>query len=271
MTSYKEVTIAPPMWTKTQNRLLVLALFASGATLYSYGQSPEERPKGLADFNNIQNQRTNRRPSEPPKPAALIPPTGPTQVPATPDPTPVAAVPATSPMPMNQAQSPAQPATVSYSGTQLAIVASNSSLNQILRDISKQAGVKITGGVADERVYGKYGPGALTEILGELLDGTGSNMLFVAGDHTGGELVLTPRNGGPTPPNPNAARFDRAEEERPAPPADLPAQQASPEPPPPENQPNSNSAPSSAGSDSSQGSSDSTNGGAKTPSRSSIS
>lgn len=110
-------------------------------------------------------------------------------------------------------QPPQHPARVTYANGQLFVSANNSSLNQILRDIARETGMKITGGVTDERVFGQYGPASPSKILGELLDGTGSNMLLLqATTATPAELILTPRQGGPTPPNPNAV------EEEPLPP-----------------------------------------------------
>jgi hypothetical protein len=130
------------------------------------------------------------------------------------------------PVPLTPAQQPAKRAQVTFANGILSISAENSSLNQILRQIASDTGMKITGGVSDERVFGQYGPAAPAQILSELLDGTGSNMILVQGDNdTLAELILTPRQGGPTPPNPNAAAFaDRREAEdapeatRPAPP-----------------------------------------------------
>jgi hypothetical protein len=59
-----------------------------------------------------------------------------------------------------------------------------------------------------------------------LLDGTGSNMLLVARDGTPpAELILTPRQGGPTPPNPSAQTFDDR--------SDTDQAQPAPEQPPP--------------------------------------
>lgn len=107
-----------------------------------------------------------------------------------------------------QAQTP-QPAQVTYAGGQLFVSANNSSLNQILHKIGHETGMKITGGVTDERVFGQYGPASPAKVLGQLLDGTGSNMLFLhATTAAPAELVLTPRHGGPTPPNPEAYRED---------------------------------------------------------------
>jgi len=142
---------------------------------------------------------------------------------------------------------PAQPtahrAEVTYSGGQLTITADDSSLNQILRDISRLTGMKITGGVEDQHVFGKYGPGAPSGILASLLAGTGSNMLLREGPtHTPVELILTPRNGGPTPPNPNAPGFNDESpsssdqsSRQPTPPS--PQAEAPPQPSAPQRQP----------------------------------
>jgi hypothetical protein len=128
-------------------------------------------------------------------------------------------------LPLLPSQKPPQRAQVTYANDTLTVSADNSSLNQILRQISSAAGVKITGGVTDERVFGHYGPAPLAQILAALLDGTGSNMLLTPTDGVGpAELVLTPRQGGPTPPNPNAAAFDeRPEPQEPAPEPEQPA------------------------------------------------
>jgi hypothetical protein len=83
--------------------------------------------------------------------------------------------------------------------------------------------MKVTGGVADERVYGQYGPSTPSVVLAALLDGTGSNMLLVDNAKGPTELILTPRLGGPTPPSPKAATQEPEEEPAPAP---APAQPA---------------------------------------------
>lgn len=121
-------------------------------------------------------------------------------------------------------------AQVVYAGGQLGITADNSSLNQILREISRQTGMKITGGVKDERVFGKYGPGPAEEILASLLDGTGSNMLLrETAAKAPTELILTVRLGGPTPPNPNAPGLDDDQPAR----EDEEPREAAPPPAPP--------------------------------------
>jgi hypothetical protein len=111
------------------------------------------------------------------------------------------------PSPLPPAQTPASRAKITYLDHHLTVIAQNSSLNQILREISQITGITITGGVAEERVFGSYGPDIPSQVLGQLLDGTGSNVLFVSSiENKPAELILTPRGGGPTPPNPNAMR-----------------------------------------------------------------
>jgi len=100
-------------------------------------------------------------------------------------------------------------ADVRYDSGLISINASNSSLNQILREISRQTGMKITGGVREERVFGHYGPAPVADILATLIDGTGTNMVLrQTAANTPEELILTPRSGGVSPPNPNAPGFD---------------------------------------------------------------
>lgn len=136
--------------------------------------------------------------AQPVKPSAAIPAAEPTQL--------TAVAPANS-RNTNQ-QSPAR-ARIDYTENLLTVTANNSSLNQILRDISRLTSMKITGGVTDERVFGKYGPDTPDKILNTLLDGTGSNVLIVqSAINVPAELILTPRRGGATPPNPNSPSFN---------------------------------------------------------------
>ncbi len=102
-------------------------------------------------------------------------------------------------------------ARIEFTGGQLTISAENSSLDQILSDLAQLTKMKITGGVADERVYGTYGPDSPQAVLTALLDGTGTNLLLLESpQHTVQELILTPRNGGPSPPTINPSRsYDR--------------------------------------------------------------
>lgn len=192
-----------------------------------------------------------------PKPSATMPVSQPVMAPQA------------APTPQTPAQMPPQRAQVTYSDGQLAVQANNSSLNQILRQIEHETGIKVTGGVAEERVFGKYGPGSTDSVLNALLDGTESNMLLVQRDTSSpGELILTPRHGGPTPPNPNAESFDEdqddaADHSRPAPPQQL----HPPYPRPIPEQPPATAAPGSAPTTSGTGNGGSTQSpnGVKTP------
>jgi hypothetical protein len=106
------------------------------------------------------------------------------------------------------AANPPLHADVFYTNGQLQVRADNSSLNQILRSISHVTGLKITGGVEEQRVFGSYGPAPLSTILATLLDGTGSNILLLGGNAgTSPELVLTSRSGGAMPPGPNSPAY----------------------------------------------------------------
>ena len=130
-----------------------------------------------------------------------------TKLPATTPTAPAVAQPAaaTPPLPQGRGPAPAQRAQIQFSNGALTVTAENSSLNQILRDIGQLTGMTITGGVTDERVFGVYGPATTETILTALLDGTGSNIVIVEGrGQSPRELVLTPRQGGPSPPNPNS-------------------------------------------------------------------
>jgi len=140
------------------------------------------------------------------RPGSSLPATPPTSAPlSTPQPgnavAPLTATPTT--------PDRAHKADVRYDSGLVSINATNSSLNQILREISRQTGMKITGGVREERVFGHYGPAPVADILSTLIDGTGTNMVLrQTASSTPEELILTPRSGGVTPPNPNAPGFD---------------------------------------------------------------
>jgi hypothetical protein len=126
----------------------------------------------------------------------------------------VFAQPVSAPQPTGVAKPVSYRARVELVNNQLSVTAENSSLDQILRDIAQLTGMKITGGVNDERVYGNYGPDTAQVVLSELLDGTGTNVVLLeTRQHTLAELLLSPRNGGPTPPSPNAMRNEEGNEE----------------------------------------------------------
>jgi len=106
-----------------------------------------------------------------PGPAASAPATAPV----------VAPEPATTPRD-SLLQHPAKPADVAVTPGSLSIKADNSSLSQILQEISKSTGMKVDGLGQDERIFGTYGPGDPREVLLSLLEGSGYNVLMVGED-----------------------------------------------------------------------------------------
>ncbi len=87
----------------------------------------------------------------------------------------------------------AEPATVGWNGRELKIAAENSSLSQILHDVSTATGVKVEGLASDQRIFGSYGPAQPRDVLAKLLDGSGYNVLMI-GDQGAGiprQVVLS--------------------------------------------------------------------------------
>jgi hypothetical protein len=82
----------------------------------------------------------------------------------------------------------------------LLIVASNSSLVQIMKEVSTVTGTKVEGMDIDQRVFGTYGPGPARDVLSQLLDGSGYDVLMIGdrGQGTPRRIVLTARSGSGT-------------------------------------------------------------------------
>ncbi|MGB7265846.1 MAG: hypothetical protein WBC92_10060 [Terracidiphilus sp.] len=134
------------------------------------------------------------------------------------------------------ANNPPQSASVVLDSHGLTVVASNSSLTQILKEISLETGAKVEGMNKDERIFGSYGPGPARDVLYQLLDGSNYNVLIVGDQRQGAPLrvVLTPRTSGsshdagavPSPPSEQDSGVEEISQE-PQP----------EEPPPPQAQP----------------------------------
>jgi hypothetical protein len=126
--------------------------------------------------------------STPPAQAAAPTPPQPAQ-PATPD------------WPANN---PPRPAAVVLNSHGLSIEADNSSLKQILNSVSAATGASIDGLSSDQRIFGSYGPGRVRDVLSQLLDGSGYNVMIVGGQDrdTPLHIVLSALPKGPASPAP---------------------------------------------------------------------
>ncbi|MGD0735293.1 MAG: hypothetical protein ABR976_09110 [Terracidiphilus sp.] len=157
-------------------------------------------------------------------------------------PPPVTPAPVTPPapeIPKWPANEKPEDATVTWDSQGLRINASNSSLEQILDQVSTATGAKVEGIDKDERIFGAYGPGQPRDVLSQLLEGSGYNVLMIGDQGQGAprQIVLSPRhpvdalaakNATPTP----AVDEDNDVEEQPQPqdqrPANPPFRQAFP-------------------------------------------
>jgi hypothetical protein len=102
-----------------------------------------------------------------------------------------------------QQRTPVDANAVQWNGSVMTIHANGEDLPGILSEVVRATGLKVTGGVPDERVFGVYGPGPVQQVLADLFSGIYVNLLLVNGTATQPkELILTPRTGGPTPPSP---------------------------------------------------------------------
>jgi hypothetical protein len=104
----------------------------------------------------------------------------------------------TQPVPPSLLDKPPQPAKIDLAPGQLSIHADNSSLIDIMHKLTADAGMTIDGLNKDQRVFGSYGPGDPQEVISELLDGTGYNVVMVGRTDVGTpkQVTLTPRAGG---------------------------------------------------------------------------
>jgi hypothetical protein len=137
---------------------------------------------------------------------SAVPPKRPAKAapPAAPQPEPeVAEVP---PAPVWPANKQPQRAQIVWDSHGLKIEASNSSLDQILKELSTVTGAKIEGFSRDQRIFGTYGPGPAREVLSRLLDGSGYNVLMVGGvgDAPPHRVILSTAGPAGSQPQPSA-------------------------------------------------------------------
>lgn len=149
------------------------------------------------------------------------------------------APPAAAPAPNWPIDAQPRPASVTWNQQQLSIDASNSSLQQILKDIASETGSSIDGASKDERIFGTYGPAPARDVIAQLLQGTGYNVLLV-GDQGQGvprQIILSPRNNNKAAQGSSRPTPDESDEEYPQPEPQYEAQPMPPQqqqPPPPQ-------------------------------------
>lgn len=183
--------------------VIVTAAFLPFLSVSGHAQAPananqaaptqSKKPAHIATRHRRKHQKTHAKTAQAAPPVAPQPP----------------------PPPVPPALQSAQPAKITFSQNQLSIDAQNSSLAEILRDISSKTGMQIQGLNHDERIYGDYGPGSVTSTLTALLDGSGYNFVLI-GSSSGSspmQLLLNPGSGetpatntaGVPTPNPSSA------------------------------------------------------------------
>jgi hypothetical protein len=139
------------------------------------------------------------------------------------------AAPASPPTPNWPINSRPAPASVVWSNGGLRIDATNSSLQQILSDVSTATGTKVEGLNEDQRVFGEFGPGQARDVLSQLLAGYGFNVLII-GDQGQGvprQIVLSVRHTVGAPPVAANSAQDESDDDIPDPQVDT-----QPQPPP---------------------------------------
>jgi hypothetical protein len=160
--------------------LAATAAIALMSTALAHAQS-QTNPSPAPAAPPVHHARTHK------KPAAVTP---------APEPPPPAA-PVAPPPPNWPANDLPGAASVVFDSRGLLVVASNSSLSQILKEISVETGAKVEGFDADQRVFGTYGPAPVRDVIAQLLDGSGYDVLMVGdrGEGTPRRIVLSERSG----------------------------------------------------------------------------
>jgi len=170
--------------------LTVLAVLLGTQGTYAAAMAESQTPKPQAESTTAQ------KPLHPHKRSAAAHSQAQKPVQA-----PVAQAPVTPPPPDWPANNKPAKAIVVWNSAGLRIEAANASLQQILKDVATATGAKVEGIGKDERVYGSFGPGTARDVVSQLLDGSGYNVLMIGdqGQGTPRQIVLTLRHALDTP------------------------------------------------------------------------
>jgi hypothetical protein len=161
-----------------------LAVLAAAAVLSTQAVAAQQSPPA----NSASAPAAKKSPRHRTRPAEVAPPPAELPVLAPPFPEPPK-------WPVND--SPNKPS-VTWDASGLKIQANNSSLHDILNEVSSDTGAKVEGIGADERVFGEYGPGTARDVISQLLHGSSYNVLLI-GDQGAGtprQIVLSTRRSG---------------------------------------------------------------------------
>ena len=186
--------------------LMLVAALACGLHTFAQGATPGSNPAAKPAQSNAAHPANRKKRSQSSKVAQEPPPVVEIHPPDPPPPD----------WPVNNK---AVLASVDWNGRDLSISAANSSLDQILKDVSTATGLKVEGVKDDQRIFGSYGPAPARDVLANLLDGSGYNVLMIgdSGDGTPRELVLTTKTrvapGQPNNGQANQSSEDEAQED----------------------------------------------------------
>jgi hypothetical protein len=176
------------------------ALALLGALL---GGAQAQSPSAAAAARAHKSAHPHKKPAAAATPTPALPMVPVAVIPTAP------AEPEAPPFPINDKPAPAA---VTWDSQGLRIDASNSSLEQIMKDVSTATGTKVEGLDTDQRVFGAYGPGPARDVLGQLLHGSGYNVMMIGdqGQGTPRRIVLSsPHPGGaPAAGTPTAQEND---------------------------------------------------------------
>ena len=128
-------------------------------------------------------------------------------------------------------------AAITWDSQGLKIEAANASLQQILKDVSMDTGAKVEGLASDERVFGAYGPGQARDVISQLLQGSGYNVVMIGdqGHGTPRQILLSARRSGDVQPGANNSQVNASSEDD--------TDSNDEQPPPPQFQPGNNPRP----------------------------
>ena len=201
-------TILSPRAISAWRPPVILAAAILLATPAIASSQAQPQPQAPATATGKKSPRHHARPAAAQAPAQAEP-----SVPDPPQPEPPK-------WPVND--TPNKPA-VTWDSSGLKIDADNSSLHDILKEVSADTGAKVEGLGADERVFGAYGPGTARDVISQLLHGSSYNVLMI-GDQGAGtprQIVLSARRTGNNPQQANRpSQQDQPDEDIPDQPED---------------------------------------------------